>query len=91
MDNVSGVSNEIAARASFCQSQTVRNNLTKAQIRTRFRVTAPDIMTSHFRPQVDRSERRRFNAVAIFKLGPSLSERCPARLQYVPMLLERVV
>jgi hypothetical protein len=37
-DIVSGWSNEIAAAASCCRSQTVKNNLTRAEMRTRFRL-----------------------------------------------------
>jgi hypothetical protein len=76
-DNVCGWSNEIAVAASCCRSQTVKNILTRAQMRTRFRLAVNlGMMNSHLRAPTDHSKRRSSNAPAIAKLGPSVSERC---------------
>ena|ERR1700688_3966363 len=76
-DNLSGWSNEIVAAASCCRSQTLRDNLTKAQIRTRFQLgLSLGMITSHSSAPRIQSKRRSSNAPPIAKLGPSVSERC---------------
>jgi hypothetical protein len=76
-DNLSGWSNAIAAAASCCRSQTLRNNLTKAQIRTRFQLgLSLGMITSHLRAPGVQSKRRISSALPIAKLGSSVSERC---------------